>query len=352
LTGEQRDRFRRGRAVFDSVFTPETGLGPLFNAVSCGECHEDPASGGSGDEVEIHATASRADGVCDPLAGQGGPVIQQAATPALQAALGIDREPIPRDATGRGLRTSLAIFGRGLLDAVPDSDLVRYADPDDRNHDGISGRINRFVDGRIGRFGRKAFVPALADFNAGAFVIEQGITNPAVPTEGSIGGGPIPDGVDPAPDPELDQGALDLVNDFVRFLAPPSPAPATPQTKRGRQLFASLGCATCHIPSLRTGRNPVRALDRRSFFAYTDLLVHDMGPDRADICLGLASAPEFRTEPLIGLRFARQFLHDGGAGTLEEAIGLHGGEGAGARDRFRALPAKDRAATIAFLKTL
>jgi CxxC motif-containing protein (DUF1111 family) len=352
LTAEQRDRFRRGRAVFDSVFTPESGLGPLFNAASCGECHEDPTSGGSGDEVEIHATASRADGFCDPLAGEGGPVIQQAATPALQAALGIDREPIPPDATARGLRTSLAIFGRGLLDAVPDSDIARYADPDDRNHDGISGRLNHFVDGRIGRFGRKAFVPDLAEFNAGAFVIEQGITNPAVPTEESIGGRPIPVGVDPTPEPELDQRSLDLANDFVRFLAPPSPAPSTPETERGRRLFVGIGCAKCHIPSLRTGKSPVRALDRKSFFAYTDLLLHDMGAERADICLGDASPSEFRTEPLIGLRFAQHFLHDGAAGTLEEAVNLHGGEGAGARSRFRGLPAKDRAATVAFLKTL
>ncbi len=352
LTAEQRDRFQRGRAVFDSVFTPETGLGPLFNATACGECHEDPVAGGSGDEIEVHATASHADGICDPLAGEGGPVIQQEVTPALKAALGLDREPLPKGATGRGLRTSLAIFGRGLFDAVPDSVLVSYADPDDRNHDGISGRLNRFVDGRIGRFGRKAFVPTLVEFNAGAFLIEQGITNPVVPTEESIGGAPIPEGIDPAPDPEIDQEALDLANDFVRFLAPPSPTPLAKEGGSGRKLFARIGCAACHLPKLRTGKNPVRALDRREFFAYTDLLVHDMGSDLADICLGLATPSEFRTEPLIGLRFAKHFLHDGRAGTLEQAIELHGGEGSRARDRFRVLRAKEREAVIAFLRSL
>jgi len=352
LTAGQRDRFLRGRAVFDSVFTPETGLGPLFNANACGECHENPAAGGSGDEIEVHATATHVEGVCDPLAGEGGPVVQQQATPALKAALGIDQEPFPKSATARAHRSSLALFGRGLLDAVPDSELARYADPDDRNRDGISGRLNRFVDGRIGRFGRKAFVPTLAEFNAGAFAIEQGITNPSVPDEESIGGAPIPKGVDPTPDPEIDQTALDLASDFVRFLAPPSPARLTPQARRGRDLFARVGCASCHLPKLRTGNNPVRALSRQEFFAYSDLLIHDMGPDLADICLGLAGPSEFRTEPLIGLRFAEHFLHDGRAETLEGAIEQHGGEGSGARDRFRALPAKERESVIAFLKTL
>lgn len=352
LTPEQRDQFRRGRAVFDSVFTPETGLGPLFNSAACGECHENPVAGGSGDEVEVHATAFHVDGNCDMLAAEGGPVFQQEVTPALKAALGIEREPIPEDTTGRGLRSSPAIFGRGLLDAVPDSDLISYADPDDRNHDGISGRPNRFVDGRIGRFGRKGFVPNLNEFNAGAFVIEQGITNPAAPTEESIGGDSIPAGVDPTPDPEINQEALDLTNDFLRFLAPPSPLRRTEAAKRGEKLFAHIGCASCHLPRLRTGKNPVRALNRKTFFAYTDLLLHDMGPDLADICLGLATPSEFRTEPLIGVHLSSHFLHDGRAATLEQAIELHGGEGSGTRDRFKALKPKEREAVIAFLKTL
>jgi len=352
LTPEQRDRFQRGRAVFDSVFTPETGLGPLFNGGACGECHEDPVAGGVGDEVEVHATAFHPDGNCDPLADEGGPVIQQDATPALKAALGIDKEPFPKDATARGPRSSPALFGRGLLDAVPDSDLASYADPDDKNHDGISGRSNRFVDGRIGRFGRKGFVPTLSEFNAGAFVIEMGITNPTVPTEESIGGASIPAGVDPTPDPEIDQKAVDLADDFVRFLAPPSPLRQNGAAGRGRRLFDRIGCASCHFPTLRTGKNPVVALDRKRFFAYTDLLLHDMGPDLADICLGLATPSEFRTEPLVGVRLAKHFLHAGRATTLGQAIELHGGEGSGARDRFQSLKPKEREAVIAFLKTL
>ena len=352
LTPAQLDQFRRGQAVFDSVFTPETGLGPIFNSTACGECHEDPAAGGFGDEMEVHGTQFLSSGSCDQLVGEGGPVIQQHVTPALSAALGIDEEPFPKDATARAIRSTPAIFGRGLLDAVPDSEILSYADPDDRNHDGVSGRPNRFVDGRIGRFGRKAFVPTLDEFNAGAFVIEQGVTNPAVSTEESIGGTPIPPGVDPVPEPEIDQKTLDRTDDFVRFLASPSPAALNHEAKEGQKIFARIECTSCHLPTLRTGVSTVAALRYKTFFAYTDLLIHDMGIDRGDICLGLATPSEFRTEPLIGLRFAKRFLHDGGAATLEQAIEHHGGEGAGARERFRQLRPGEQAALVAFLKTL
>jgi len=332
LTREQRDRFARGKAVFERTFKPETGLGPLFNSTSCGECHENPKTGGRGDEVEVHATAFRAKW-CDQ-------------------ALGIDQEPFPPSATARAMRTTVTVFARGLLDLVPEEDILAYADPDDRNHDGISGRPNRSLDGRLGRFGRKAFVPTLAEFNAGAFVAEMGITNPAQPTEENIGGKPIPPGVDPVPDPEITQAALDLTDDFVRFLARPTPTRLGRKGRRGRKLFAEIGCAACHVPTLRTGPSPIHALDRKEFPAYTDLLLHDMGPDLADICLGRATPSEFRTEPLIDMRHAKTFLHDGRATTLEQAIAAHGGEGSGARDRFGALAPAERKALVAFLESL
>ncbi|PYV13243.1 MAG: hypothetical protein DMG07_15075 [Acidobacteria bacterium] len=352
LTRGERDRFRRGGDVFKKVFTPETGLGPLFNSSSCAECHEDPAAGGFGDEVEVHATAFRQDRSCDPLTGEGGPVIQQKVTPALKAALGIDSEPFPKGATGRGMRSTPVLFGRGLLDAVPDSVILGYADPNDRNRDGIRGRAHRLADGRVGRFGRKASEPRLDAFNAGAFIIEMGVTNPLHPAEETIGGKPVPAGVDPARDPELTQEQLDLANDFVRFLAPPTPASQTKEARQGEKLFSRIGCAGCHIPALRTGDSPVSAIKKRTFFAYTDLLLHDMGADLADICFGNATPSDFRTEPLIGLRFLKTFLHDGRAKTLEAAIEAHGGEGARARDRFKGLSKRDRSALVAFLKSL
>jgi CxxC motif-containing protein (DUF1111 family) len=351
LSKEERAQFDRGAKVFDSVFTPETGLGPVFNSVGCAECHEDPVRGGTGDEKEVHATAYRPP-LCDPLVEEGGFVVQLAVTPALKAALGIDSEPFPRSATARALRTTPVLFGRGLLDLVPDSAILSYADPNDGDHDGILGRANFFVDGRLGRFGRKAFVPRLAEFNAGAFSAEMGITSPAVPTEETVGGMPIPAGVDPVPEPEINQAALDQTDDFVRLLGAPTPLKGSAQTKRGSAVFTSVGCAKCHRITLRTGDSPNPALRYKQFAAYTDLLLHDMGPELADICLGEATPSEFRTEPLMGLRVLTHFMHDGRAASLEEAIQQHGGEAARVRDQFLQLPQADQEALIAFLKTL
>ena len=352
LTDAERDQFERGRAVFDSVFTAATGLGPLFNSVSCGACHSTPVAGGFGADVEVHVAAVRSDGLCDPLIAAGGPVIQQRATQALIDSLGIEREPVPADATVPAARTTPVAFGRGLLDAVPDSTILALADPDDRDADGISGRPNRFFDGRLGRFGRKALIPTLREFNDGAFVIEQGVTTPGSPVEQTIGGQPIPAGVDPVPEPEITQEAADLADAFTRFLAPPTPLRLTGEGRRGQQVFDSIGCTACHVATLRTGDAPIAALRNRDVTAYTDLLLHDMGAEMADICLGLAEPAEFRTEPLIGLRFLERFLHDGRATSVEEAIEAHAGEAATVRERFRGLSDADRTALIAFLNSL
>ena len=352
LSAAELQRFERGRAAFARVFTPETGLGPLFNADGCAECHEDPAVGGSGDEVEVHRALLRPDGFCDPLADRGGPVFQQHATPALQAALGIDHEPEPAESTARAARSTPDVFGFGLLEAVPDSEIIAYADPDDRDGDGISGRPNFSLDGRLGRFGRKAFVPTLKEFVEGAYVIEQGITDPAVPTEESIGGRPIPAGVDTVPEPEIGQEELDLTEDFTRFLAAPQPLPLGGEGQRGRAIFEKIGCASCHLPSLTTGDSPVRALRYQRVYAYTDLLLHNMGAERADICFGQALPSEFRTEPLMGAHLMKTFLHDGAAKSIEEAVELHGGEAAAAKARFDGLPKGERAALLKFLNSL
>jgi CxxC motif-containing protein (DUF1111 family) len=355
LTPYEQRLFARGSVAFQTVFTPATGLGPLFNSTACAGCHEEPVAGGTGsadpeeagEDVEIHATAYRG-GVCDELSDKGGPVFQKQATPPLQA-LGIDHEPVPLEATATAQRTTPSVLGFGLLDAVPDAEILARADPDDRDGDGISGRPNVTADGRIGRFGRKAQVPTLRDFVAQAFVLEMGITNPAFPAEQTVGGMPLPAGVDPTADPELTQEALDAAVAFSQLLAPPAPVGNPVIRMGGQQIFSRIGCDGCHVPRLRTGDNPVRALRYKYVEAYTDLLLHDMGPDLADICLGQASPSEFRTEPLMGLRFKATFLHDGRAASIEEAIRLHAGEAAGARDRFLALSERQRGVLLRFL---
>lgn len=351
LSRRERDDFEKGRAVFERAFLAGEGLGPLFNAESCAECHEDPVVGGTGDEIELHATDALSGVGCDLLTQVGGPIFQLRTTPALREKTGLESEPLPAGATV-AQRTAPDVFGFGLLDAVADSVLLSLADPDDRDRDGISGRPNRFIDGRIGRFGRKAFLPTLAEFNAGAFLIEQGITVPGFLDENSLGGEPLPPGTDPAPEPELDAEAVRVANAFVRFLAPPARQRHSDPGGRGEKVFATIRCDACHVPVLHTGASEVDALRHRKVAAYTDLLLHDMGPELADICFGDAQPAEFRTEPLMGLRFTTRYLHDGRAATVEEAIRAHGGEATGARDRFLALAPEDRAALLAFLASL
>jgi CxxC motif-containing protein (DUF1111 family) len=354
LTSEQRAEFLEGKKIFQRVFEPKDGLGPLFNSVSCAECHEDPVLGGVGDEVEVHA-ARFVDGSCDTLFDEGGPVIQQDATPLLRA-LGILKEAEPTNAT-IAHRSTPALFGFGLVDAIPDATLLAYEDPNDTNGDGISGRANRTIDGRVGRFGRKAAVAALFDFNAGAFPFEQGITTPLSPVEETLNGKPLPPGTDPAPDPELSLVDLQKLDTFVRYLAAPprqtfSSYEDQSLAKRGEELFTSLKCSACHIPKMKTGPNPVKALDRQTVELYSDLLVHDMGPELADICVGSTGPSEFRTELLMGLRFREHFLHDGSAKSVQQAIERHGGEASHSRDKYKGLSDPDKKALLKFLQTI
>src|SRR5207249_2779236 len=208
----------------------------------------------------------------DNLEGVGGQVIQKQVTPEL-AARGIGPEPVPPEATlPTALRTTPDLFGFGLLDAVPDQEILALADPSDRNGDGISGRVH-----------------------------------------------PLPDGVDlVGAEPELTQGEFDAAHGFVHFLAPPPRLPLDLAGRTGAVIFVGIGCAACHVPALVTGPSPVGALSLKIFLPYTDLLLHDMGPALADICLGDALPSEFRTEPLMGLRFATTLLHDGRAATIAE----------------------------------
>lgn len=355
LSQGQLARFAAGQTVFERVFTPEDGLGPLFNSDSCGQCHEDPVLGGVGDEREVHATKFTPPTTCDQLIEEGGPVIQQNATPLLQAR-GIEKEQIPPHATGQALRSTPPLFGFGLVDAIPAKAILAREDPYDRNGDGISGRANRTADGRMGRFGRKAFVATLFEFNSGAFPNEMGITTPLSPTEETINGTPVPPETDPAPDPEIQVSGIQAVTDFTELLAPPprllvNDKEERKAVQRGEKVFKAIGCATCHVPSMRTDGNEIKALSHKTVFLYSDLLLHDMGAELADICLGLATPSEFRTEMLMGLRFREQFLHDGSAGTVQEAIERHAGEASAVRDAFVSLGAKDREALLKFLST-
>ncbi|HSW29526.1 MAG TPA: di-heme oxidoredictase family protein [Longimicrobiales bacterium] len=356
LTPEEASRFQAGQVHFARRFTPEEGLGPRFNEDACNACHTLPADGGTGETNVTKATRTLPDGRCDLLVPLGGENVRMSVTPALAAA-GAGRAPVPEDATHTAVFTIPFLFGLGIVDEVPLETLEALGDPEDGDGDGISGRLGRNGRGEPARFGRKSDHASLADFVEGAFRLEMGLTTPLHPHEGSAGGFPgVGQGTDPTPEPEVTQEVLDAVTDFVRFLAPPSPAVPVEEgradVEMGRALFESLGCAGCHVPLLRAGPGPVAAISGKAVALHSDLLLHDMGPALEGTCAPGAGTREWRTEPLLGLRYRRAFLHDGRAGRVIDAVLLHGGEAQAARDRFAALDRVTQEKLARFLDTL
>lgn len=359
LTAEQLAAFARGKVVFERQFTQAEGLGPTFNANSCVECHgeDDGVTGGTGDEVERHFTRLNADGSCGKLANHGGFIKQEKATQLLRDSTDFTDEPFPSVTHQRGHRITPDLFGFGLIAAIRESDILALEDPNDADGDGISGRAH-FVGGVVGRFGRKASATDLDGFNTGAFLFEMGITTHAFPEENSvgrwvIGGDSIPASVDPVAVRELGDNDLDDLNAFVRFLAPPPDTMVLFADENPAGLFRSIGCAKCHTPEFTTAPSAIAALSEKEVRPFSDFLLHDMGPELADICLVNAAPSEFRTEPLMGARFMTRFMHHGQASTISQAISMHGGEAANSRDRFfNELTTAQRNAVIGYINTL
>ncbi len=349
-------RFVAGRALFDKVYTPAEGLGPLFNENQCSACHTTPASGGTGGfERVVKATRFAGPGACDPLRNEGGENVRTQATPLLRAR-GVAGESIPASATEVGRFMPPFLFGLGLVEAVPDETILSRADPDDADGDGISGRAARTPDGRLGRFGRKAEFATVREFAEGALRLEMGLTTRVEDAE-TLNGKPVPRGTDPVPEPEVDATTVDLLATFVRFLVPPAPAPPQSPAQRdtleaGRRLFAEMGCTACHTPAMRTGPGTIAALDRKTVALYSDLLLHDLGPALADICGYDAAPSELRTEMLMGLGSRDRYLHDGRTIDLRDAILAHGGEARRARDAFARLPWLRQEYVLMFLRSL
>lgn len=339
LSPEEEVAFREAVLAFTRVETPESGLGPVFNGASCAECHSSPGAGGSSKRV-VTLIARRGGDAYDPLVEHGGPLIQTQGirTPGCS----VPNEPVPPDAA-ISRRETPPLYGLGLIAALPDAAILANEDPDDRDGDGISGRANR-VEGAVGRFGWKAEQPTLEGFVAKSLLEEIGITSPVHPDEVRAMGKETP--CDRVADPEDDGRHLAALVRFVRML-PPLPAGERGEREaRGEKLFRERGCAGCHVETLGGG-------DTAPVAAYSDFLLHDMGAELADgVVAGTASGREFRTAPLWGAKHSAPYMHDGRAPTLLDAIGLHDGEAAAARERFRALAPDDRAALIAFIESL
>jgi CxxC motif-containing protein (DUF1111 family) len=345
---------------FQRPFTPEEGLGPLFNDERCSSCHDLPTSGGAGVDLVTRMSAVHRDGRCDLRSGRGGDNLQRRATPLLAEA-GIDREARPEEPVTLAEMAAPALYGLGLVEAVPLATLLQYADPDDADGDGIRGRLARTPDGRPAPFGRKGTHASLRDFVVEALAVEMGLTTRDRPREERPGGAVLPPGSDPAPDPELDDERLGELVTYVRFLAPPARVSPGSETEseawsRGEELFGRIGCADCHRPTLRTGgendgvAHP--ALRNREVALYSDFLLHDLGPGMAGICGPDARPSEYRTAPLVALRHRHRLLHDGRAESVAGAVAHHGGEAAAARRHFQELGPAQRDDLLRFLFSL
>ena len=364
LDGEQLRRFAEGQVLFNRPFTVAEGLGPVFNQERCGSCHDLPTSGGHGAEPVVKAARFDPEEGCTTLPDHGGDLRQQIVTERARA-LGVRPELIPEGATAVANVNAPAVYGLGLVAAIPEAELLGRADPEDADGDGISGRPNFDAAGRVGRFGRRAQHTTLRGFIEEAIRLEMGITTPSRPSEELPGGRPLPEGADPAPDPETDEATLRLLTDYIRFLAPPrslTPSGADADAdaaldvardlEEGARIFGFMGCASCHVPSFETASDPSPAFDRRRFRLYSDLLLHDMGPELAGPCTPGTMPSEWKTARLVGLGHRLEFLHDGRAGTIEDAILLHGGEASASREVFRRLTDEARRQALLFLRSL
>lgn len=364
LTAAELATFRDGLVAFQQAETPASGLGPIFNDVSCIACHGAPAPGG-GSRRTVTRFGHTRDGVFDSLESEGGSLLQAR---SLDRAA---RERIPAEANVIARRLSTPLFGAGLIEAIPDATL-RASAASLNKPDGIRGRVSIVQDvasgtERIGRFGWKAQVATLLTFSGDAYLNEMGITNRLFPVENAPNGDAArlarsdtvldpedaPAAASPASPARL--ADIDRVTAFMRLLAPPPPArrpaPAA-MIANGRALFTSLACAACHTPTLRTGPSSVSALAHQPVNLYSDLLLHDMGSLGDGIAQGGAGPRDMRTAPLWGLGSRNLFLHDGRAATLDVAIRAHDGEAARARERYAALPPASRDALLSFLHSL
>jgi CxxC motif-containing protein (DUF1111 family) len=369
LSREARELFDRGDKLFDRLFAVADGLGPLYIRSACASCH-DKAGAGPGDVQKFQ--------VVDPITlvpigdalelaygGTERPFAVAGATRPLLAPAAL-----PGHLLVHSRRIGPTVMGRGYLEAVLDSEIERVAAEQATRADGIHGRINRVTyhsqaipgvaishqfnqAGLIGRFGLKARLATLDDFAADAFQGDMGLTSPLRPEEL-----PNPDGLHDDQKAGVDVTAemVITVAAYVRALEIPSRAGAV-SSDGGAAIFAAADCSVCHVPELKTRPDyPVLQLAGILSPIYSDLLLHDMGDDLADRMTDEgAGARDWRTAPLIALRFQKAYLHDGRAGSIEAAILKHAGPGSqanGAVEKFKALAPAQRAALLSFVQGL
>ena len=422
LTADETAFFRDGFVKFADIEVvtggTNNGLGPRFNSNQCFACHSQPAAGGSSParnpEIAV-ATLNGAKNMVPWFITQNGPVREARfkrnpdgtndggvhdlfVITGRSDAAGCDIAqpnflPAGNPLSGQGgnpniiFRIPTPVFGAGLIEAISDSAILANMKADASLKTGLgiyghpnahlSGNANRSAnDGTITRFGWKAQNKSLLMFASEAYNVEMGVTNQLFPQErdetpGCLFNATPEDTLNftPTSTPTSNPNTAVLSDseafaDFMRMLAPPTPAPDTPSTLNGRAVFAKIGCVHCHTPSFTTGKmiasgsstNPSAALSNQTVNLFSDLLVHHMGRGLADgITQGGAGPDEFRTAPLWGAGQRVFFLHDGRTSNLVEAIKAHSSRGSEANKvigGFNRLKAREQQDIINFLRSL
>jgi len=357
LSETENLQFLRGDVAFnDEVFTAANGLGPLFVATSCGSCHP---GDGKGHPFTTLTRFGQIDETGNQYLNLGGPQLQHRAVP------GFTPEGIPPNATFSRF-TPPANTGLGFIDAVSDTEILTWADPDDTDGDGISGvpnwiNLKEYVKERpnsvtqsgryMGRFGKKAATYDLLQQTATAYNQDIGITSSFEPVDTYSG---------IAFDPEVSNQTIADVVFYLKTLKAPEPRPENTSILEGRVLFSVIGCNKCHRPEMKTGNSSIAAIANKVFYPYSDLLLHDMGTALDDgYTEGSAKSYEWRTPPLWGLGLSKNsqggqyfLMHDGKARSIDEAILLHGGEANQIRNNYQVLTADEKTKLIQFLESL
>ena len=350
------------RFLFEEVEVVSDGLGPVYNAQSCRECHQNVVTGGAS-QVAEHRTGRMQDGAF--FESQGGSLIGSRTTyPDLQ-------ERVAYEDSIRTFRISTNTLGAGYVEAIANATLlgIRQAQPASmRGSIVLTPVLEAGSRPRIGRFGWKSQHASLESFAADAYLNEMGITSPLFPEENSASGVSVayPSHYDPVPEPEDDGVDVKAFADFMRATKAPSRGEITSDVLAGETVFKSIGCATCHvatIPTLPPG-TPINggklvvpeALGNKLIHPYSDFLLHDIGtgdgiPVQPTPELAF-TANQIRTAPLWALHTRNRLMHDGLTFTEREAIERHAGQAAAVTQRFKALSAADQALLLKFLDSL
>lgn len=359
LTPAQTTLFFEGQLAFAQPLTIGEGVGPIFNEVSCASCHNIPAIGGfSTRRVTRFGVAAAGGNDFDPLESLGGTLLQD-------QSLDLNcRELVPVEADVTAQRGTPHVFGAGLLEAIPDADIITNAALQDPSVQGMVSMVLPLEGGaaKPARFGWKGGIATVHSFSIDAALNEMGLTTPFLQQENAPNGDLAAlAACDTVSDPEdAPDGAgflrVDRFTHFQRYLAPPPQTPKSGMT--GETLFAAVGCADCHTPSYTTGTVAEAALSNQVVRPYSDFLLHDMGALGDQIVEGNASESVMMTRALWGLAQRGALLHDGRAtganfgGLIDQAVAEHGGQAAASRAAYQALSAANRDLVVDFLLSL